>query len=61
MSHPKSIRVQRITGMAEETLFANPDELTQEEIFALLDEAPNAFTWEETEVITHYKVVENYA
>lgn len=53
---PKEIRVQRIVGMAEEALI---EAISDEE--ALLKAETEDQYWEETEVISHYKIVENYA
>lgn len=53
----KGIKVQRLIGMAEETLI---DAVNDEEALLIAQEAIN-LNWEETEVITHYKIVENYA
>ena len=60
MSHPQ-IRVQRTVTIEEDTLVANPDALTNEEILLLVEEAPGAFTWNEVEVIAHFNIVENFA
>lgn len=57
----KTIKVSRIIGMEEEAEFTVDQPMTDEEVFSYLANCGDKLQWEETEVITHYKVVENYA
>lgn len=51
----KTIRVQRLVGMAEE---ADIEALTEDEALLIAEESLDGIFWEETEVITHYKIVD---
>jgi hypothetical protein len=52
---PKSIRVQRLVGIAEE---ADIEALDDAEALLIAEEAVDGILWEETEVITHYQIVD---
>lgn len=57
----KTIKVSRLIGMQEEAEFATNQRMTDEEVLTYLSNCGQNLSWEETEVITHYQVVENFA
>ena len=59
--YPKTIKVRRLVGMAEEADLPTEQEMSDEEVLAFLASNENKLTWEETEVITHFAIVENFA
>lgn len=55
------LRIQKLQGMAEETEYTTdltPEELSDEQILDFVDENRDQFQWEETEVITHFEIVD---
>ena len=57
----KTIKVSRIIGMLEESEFDTNQPITDKEVLSYLNNCGENLPWTETEVITHYQVVENFA